>query len=141
MLKITEVRPSRSVTGEYVVLQNQGLMTVALRGWVLCSEAYLQGLWDQRACPAYVFRTETAVKPYQRVVVFTGEGDDGWYSTVDGKLAYVAYWGRHEPVWSRVEQVFVLHCASSRRIAALGPPAVAGHRPWNASPRASRSDQ
>jgi len=121
MLKITEIHPSRNASGEYVVLQNQGLMTVALRGWMLCSEAYLSPEWDPRIHPVYVFRQEVAIKPYQRVVLFTGAGEEGWYSTTDGKLAYVAYWGRSECAWSRVGHLHVLHCASSRRVLAVVP--------------------
>src|ERR1044071_5792751 len=43
MLKIIDVHASASAGGEYVVLQNEGLTTVNLRGWALCTQRYLNG--------------------------------------------------------------------------------------------------
>lgn len=52
----------------------------------------------------FIFHEDVSVKPYGRVVLFTGAGADGWYPTTDGKQAYVAYWGRPERVWSSVDR-------------------------------------
>jgi hypothetical protein len=124
MLRIVDIHTASSARGEYIVLQNQGLVTVSLRGWALCTDAYLQGNPVRLADEMYVFRDDIAVKPYTRVVLFTGEGRDGWQPTVDGRQAYCAYWGRTERVWSLAGSVHVLQLFASRRIAPPVPTAV-----------------
>ena len=119
MLKIIEVHPSANPQGEYVVLQNQGLVTVNLRGWAVCTEDYLEGNTHEAVAGMYIFREEIVVKPYARVVLFTGCGDAGWVPTVDGKQAYCAYWGRTQTVWKRSQVVHVLQMAASRKVAPL----------------------
>lgn len=116
MLRIVEVHAGNSVSGEYIVLQNQGLTTQSLRGWVLCADCYLYGDPAAASDAMFIFTQDVPIKPYMRVVLFTGRGEDGWYSTVDGKRAYVAYWGRTEKVWSHAGAVHLLQPASSRRI-------------------------
>ena len=123
MLKIIDLNISLSAQGEYVVLQNQGLITVSLRGWALCTDAYLAGSVEKMTDEMYIFTQDEPIKPYTRVVLFTGEGSPGWYGTVDGKQAYLEYWCRPSPVWSKAGQLNLLHVASSRKIAA-----------WNESP-------
>lgn len=119
MLRIVEVHAGRSVNREYIVLQNQGVTTQSLRGWVLCADSYLHGDPAAASDAMFIFTQDVPIKPYTRVVLFTGRGEDGWYSTVDGKKAYVAYWGRTERVWSHAGAVHLLQPASSRRIACL----------------------
>jgi hypothetical protein len=116
MLKIVDIHVSGTATGEYVVLQNQGLTTVSLRGWALCTEAYLSGDPDAAAAAMLVMTEDVPIKPYTRVVLYTGAGDDGWYATVDGKRAYVTHWGRREPVWSRAGYIHLLQSAASRKV-------------------------
>ena len=116
MLKITEVHRSANPGGEYVVLQNHGLMTESLRGWALCSDTFLGGDPYAAARELYIFSEDVAIRPYGRVVLFSGAGASGWYPTTDGKRAYVVYWGLRDPLWSRVDQVHLLHIASSRRM-------------------------
>ena len=118
MLKIIEVHPASGVGGEYVVLQNQGLVTVSLRGWALCTDVYLLDDATQVANEMYVFREDVAIKPYTRVVLFTGDGESEWVPTTDGKQAYCAYWGRSERIWTHATNIHVLHIAASRRIVA-----------------------
>lgn len=117
MLKITEIHTSASAAGEYVVLQNQGLTTVSLRGYVLCSEAYLEGDLSRNGSDIYVFTQDVPLKPYTRVVLFSGRGEDEWCPTTDGKMAYLVYWGRAEPVWSRRSTVRLLAPAGVVRTA------------------------
>src|SRR5579871_2899505 len=100
MLKIVEIHAASGVQGEYIVLQNMGLVTVSLRGWALCSDAFLEGEPAKLAEEMYIFREDVAIKPYTNVVLFTGEGEDGWVPTIDGKQAYCAYWGRPERLWT-----------------------------------------
>ncbi|MGC8666486.1 MAG: lamin tail domain-containing protein [Chthonomonadales bacterium] len=108
MLKITEIHTSASATGEYVVLQNHGLTTVSLQGHVLCTEAYLEGDLRRNGDDVYVFTQDVPLKPYTRVVLFSGFGEEGWCPTTDGKMAYLVYWGRSTPVWSRHSTVRLL---------------------------------
>jgi hypothetical protein len=116
MLKIVEVHPAARVQGEYIVLENTGLITLSLRGWALCTDAYLEGDFTQIADTMYIFRDDVPIKPYTRVVLFTGSGQDGWVPTTDGKQAYCAYWDRHERVWTYAANVHVLHLLNSKRI-------------------------
>lgn len=116
MLKIMEIHAACGVQCEYIVLQNVGLVTVSLRGWALCSDAFLNGDTAQIAQEMYVFREDVAIKPYTRVVLFTGEGEDGWVPTIDGRQAYCAYWGRREHFWSHTDNIHVLHLLASRRV-------------------------
>lgn len=124
MLKIIEVHPATSTQGEYIVLQNQGLVTVSLRGWALCTDAYLDGDPMQMAQEMYVFRDDVAIKPYTRVVLFTGSGEDDWVPTVDGRQAYCAYWNRRERIWSSAAHVHLLHLLNSRVIVPQTLPAA-----------------
>ncbi len=114
MLKIIEVHPALNSQGEYIVLQNQGLVTVSLRGWALCTDAYLDGDPLRMAQEMYVFRDEVAIKPYTRVVLFTGNGEDEWVPTIDGRQAYCAYWNRRDCLWSSAAHVHLLHMLASR---------------------------
>ena len=116
MLKIVEVHLSARACGEYLVLQNHGLTTISLRGWALCTDTFLHDTPDSAARNMLVFQDDIPIKPYTRVVVFTGEGPSGWQPTTDGKSAYVVYWGREEPVWRRADNVHLLHTTCSRKI-------------------------
>lgn len=119
MLKIMEVHPSHNPMGEYVVLQNIGLVTVNLRGCAICTEEFLtEDLFipGEVHSNIYIFRDEIALKPYMRVVLFTGHGKDDWVPTVDGKMAYCAFWNRGQSVWNRSHQVHVLQLTTSRRV-------------------------
>ena len=116
MLKIVEVHPTPRAQGEYVVLQNVGLVNVNLRGWALCTDAILEADNLRLAEEMYIFREDVQIKPYARVVLFTGIGDNEWLPTIDGKHAYCAYWGRSEPVWTDAANVHVLHMLTTRRI-------------------------
>lgn len=116
MLKIVDVHAAAGVQGEYVVLQNLGLVTVSLRGWALCTDAYFCGDPKRIVDAMYIFREDIPIKPYTRVVLFTGSGQDGWQPTVDGKQAYCAYWGRPERIWSDADNIHVLQLSASRRL-------------------------
>ncbi len=116
MLKILELHAATNPQGEYVVLENQGLVTINLKGYALCSEAFLMGDEGRRADEMYVFRDEIPVKPFQRVVLFTGYGDNSWLPTIDGRQAYCAYWNRASGMWNRSSELLVLHIAASRHI-------------------------
>src|SRR5438876_12375833 len=99
MLKIVQVHLSEAPAAEYIVLQNQGLTSVNLRGWAMTGDAYLSGDLDLAASQTCIFTDDVQVKPYTRVVLFTGCGENGWHPTIDGKQAYLYYWCRRECVW------------------------------------------
>ena len=124
MLKIVDVHPSSNPQGEYVVLQNLGLVTVSLRGCALCTDAYLDGCLKTVGSAMYIFQEDIPIKPYTRVVVFTGDGDNGWVPTTDGKQAYCVCWGRPESVWQSAKNVHILQIAASRRIVPPGTAAA-----------------
>lgn len=117
MLKIVDVHLSTQARGEYIVLRNEGVQTVQLRGWALCDDSYLSGDPYAAAPGMFIFTEETSVKPYGRVVLFTGHGHNGWQPTIDGKQAYVAYWRKSERVWQWADRVVLLQPAEMRRIA------------------------
>ena len=117
MLKIIELHTSPIAGGEYVVLQNHGLTTLSLRGWALCGSSFMTGDPQAAAREMYIFSEDIPIKPYGRVVLFSGEGEDGWYQTVDGKQAFLVYWGRKNPVWCETGDVFLLHKTCSRKVA------------------------
>lgn len=129
MLKIVDVHVGTSARGEYVVLQNQGLTTVGLRGWALCGDAYLEADPSAASRQMYIFADDEQIKPYQRVVLFTGEGVNGWRPTNDGKLAYLVYWNRPDRVWAHSQHLHLLRLTASRRVVA----------PWEVEPVAIRS--
>jgi hypothetical protein len=123
MLKIVDVHLSSSPQGEYVVLQNQGLQTISLRGWAVVTDRWFWGEPESAALETYVFCREVAIRPYTRVVLFTGEGEEGWCPTTDGKQAYLVYWGRDTSAWHDTEFVNLVHVASSKRV--IGQPVLA----------------
>ncbi len=118
MLKIIEVNASYVAQGEYVVLQNEGLVNVNLRGWALCTDAFLGVDNNKMADEMYIFKEDVQIKPYARVVLFTGSGETEWKPTIDGKQAYCAYWGRVEPLWTEAGSVHVLRMLTTRRVIA-----------------------
>lgn len=116
MFKITDIHPSPSPNGEYLVLQNQGLNTLNLRGWAVCTDAWLKGDAQAAARETVILTDDVGIKPYTRVVLFTGMGENGWYPTTDGKPAYLVYCGRAECLWSCAENLHLLHPTGSRKV-------------------------
>ena len=120
MLKIVDVHLSSSPQGEYIVLQNQGLQTISLRGWAVVTDRWFWGEPESAAPETYVFCRDVSIRPYTRVVLFTGQGEEGWRPTTDGKQAYLVYWGRDRSAWHDTEFVHLVHVVSSKR--AIGQP-------------------
>ena len=116
MLKIEDVHTCDDPNGEYVVLQNHGLNTISLRGWALCGDAYLSNEPSSLSREMFVFSEDIPVKPYTRIVLFTGDGDDEWRPTTDGKHAYLVYWRKSFPVWRYVDRIFLLQPTSTRKV-------------------------
>lgn len=116
MLRVVDVHPAEGAQGEYIVLQNLGIVSVSLRGWALCTDAFLTGDSARVAEEMYIFREDIPVKPYTRVVLFTGKGEDAWVPTVDGQQAYCAYWQRDRGVWTDASQIHILHIAGTKSL-------------------------
>lgn len=116
MLKILEVHPARNAHGEYVVLQHCGLTTLCLRGWALSTDAFLDGDQQRLQKEMYIFKSDIALQPYTKVVLFTGSGEDGWMETVDGRQAYCAYWDKAQSVWVGAGSIHLIHLLSSQRV-------------------------
>jgi hypothetical protein len=124
MLRIVDLHLSTHVDGEYVVLQNQGLQTINLRGWMLVDEALFSGNPAAAAQNMYIFTDDVVLKPYTRVVLFTGTGFTGWQPTNDGRHAWVAYWNRPGRVWTFAKQLVVMQPAATRRVGITNEDAV-----------------
>ncbi|MCX6358762.1 MAG: hypothetical protein NT029_03065 [Armatimonadetes bacterium] len=127
MLKIEDIHPCADPAGEYVVLQNHGLNTISLRGWVICDDSYMAADAELGQHAMYVFTEDIAVKPYVRIVLFTGQGANEWRPTTDGKFAYLVFWGKERTAWKDADRVYLLQPVSMRRAqpAALEPSVAA----------------
>lgn len=100
MIRIVGLNRSPDVRHEFVLLQNQGAMRVALRGHAVLAESLLDGR-DQGAM--HLFAEDEVVPAGKFVLLFTGPGEPRWARTRDGQLVYHAYMGRREAVWQGVE--------------------------------------
>lgn len=127
MLKIVDVHLSPAPTAEYVVLQNQGLQTVSLRGCAIVTDRWFWGEPENAAPETFIFPNDVPLRPYTRVVLFTGDGEEGWCPTTDGKQAYLVYWGRRESAWHDTESLHLVHVASSKRAVTRHTPAATAH--------------
>ena len=116
MLKIIDIQVSGTAAGEWVVLQNQGMTAVNLRGFVICGDNYLNGNAESAAKQMFIFTADESVKPGVRAVLLSTHGVDGWQPTIDGGSAYVAYANRAESLWSHADELHLLQPISTRRI-------------------------
>ena len=116
MLKIIEVHPAPRPEAEYVVLQNEGLVSLTLCGWALCSEMVFTADPCDWSSSFYMFDQDADIRPYTRVVLFTGVGEDGWAPTIDGRQAFLAHWNRKQPVWKHAQTIHIMRITGSRRV-------------------------
>lgn len=116
MLRIVEISPASQGRGGYVVLQNCGPVSIELRGWALCSDAYFAEDTHELTNQIYVFRAEVSILPYTRVVLFCGAGKEGWLDTVDGRKAYCAYWNTPNPIWQPGAKIHLLHLHATHKV-------------------------
>ena len=116
MLRIVEIHPAQEASGEYIVLQNQGVVSINLQGWAVSTEVYLQGGSEGYSQNIYVFKSEVMISPYTHIVLFTGKGKEGWMPTNDGKRAYCAYWERNESIWNHSSKIHLLQMTSTKPI-------------------------
>ena len=116
MLKIIDIQVSGTAAGEWVVIQNQGMIPLNLRGWVIVGDTYLNGHAESAAKQMFIFTADETIKPGVRAVLISTHGKDGWYPTVEGGSAYVAYANRAESLWSHAGELHLLQPVSSRQI-------------------------
>ncbi len=116
MLRIEDIHLCADPAGEYVVLQNHGLNTLSLRGWAVCDGSYMDEDADPNRRAMYVFTDDVPVKPYVRIVLFTGQGVNEWRPTTDGKYAYLVFWGKGHTAWKGADRVYLLQPVSVRRV-------------------------
>jgi hypothetical protein len=116
MLKIIDIQVSGTAAGEWVVLQNQGMTPVNLRGFVVCGNSYLSGNPESAAKQMFIFTADETLKPGTRVALLSAHGKDGWQPTVEGGTAFVAYANRAESLWSHADELHLLQPVSSRPI-------------------------
>ena len=105
MLRIIDIQVSGTAAGEWIVLQNQGMQPVNLRGWVLAGDRYLSGDPSTAASQMFIFTADQLIKPGARVVLLSIHGKDGWYATVEGGSAFVAYANRSESLWAQADGI------------------------------------
>lgn len=116
MFRITDIQVSGTAAGEWVVMQNHGMIPLKLRGWVIAGDIYLTGNPEPAAKQMFIFTAEVTIKPGVRAVLISTHGNDGWYPTVEGGTAYVTYANRAESLWSHAGELHLLQPVSSRRI-------------------------
>lgn len=103
MLRIVGIQKSADPGGEFVLLQNQGSLRVALRGHVLLGESRL-------SCghgPLHLFADDVTIPAGKYVLLQTGGGEARWAQTRDGALVFHTFIGQAEPLWT--EEVGALH--------------------------------
>lgn len=101
MLRIVGVQSGDEACDEFVLLQNQGVLKIHLRGTILTDEFALCGGEGFSRDRMFVFSDDVVVPPSAYVMVVTGPGRDGWSRSRDGSPVYFAYWNRSKPVWSQ----------------------------------------
>jgi hypothetical protein len=116
MLRIIDIQVSGSAAGEWVVIQNHGMIAVNLRGFMVCGDSYLSGNPESAAQQMFIFTADETIKPGARVALLSSYGKDGWQPTNEGGTAFVAYANRAESLWSHADKLHLLQPISSHSI-------------------------
>jgi hypothetical protein len=101
VLRIVGVHRHENPDNEFILLQNQGAMRIALRGHVLLSEVAIER--GVLAGGSYVFSETELIPPGIFVILRTGWGITRWARTRDGSPAFQMYACMHTPLWHRCE--------------------------------------
>ena len=99
MLRIVGVQKSEVAEQEFVLLQNQGSMRIALRGHVVLSECAVDS--GDLSMTGHAFKDDVNIPPGIYVILFSGFGTSRWTKTKDGALVYYTYMDRDSSVWHR----------------------------------------
>ncbi len=100
MVRIVGIQRSDDPRQEFVLLQNQGSMRVALRGYAVIADVALTGGATSPA--AHFFSDDVGVMPGQYVLLRTAPARPGWSMTTEGQRVYTASMERLSPVWSHL---------------------------------------
>jgi hypothetical protein len=115
MLRIAGIQRHADPDQEFVLLKNQGLLKVNLRGHMIADENAFSGA--RLSERVFVFSEEVILPPGAYAMVVTGKGESGWGRSTDGSLVYYAFWRKREPVWtdesSPIHVLGVLHSKPS----------------------------
>lgn len=98
MIRIVGVERSQDPYKEAVLMQNQGVMRVNLKGHALLAASDEQG--DLREGFAYVFTEDVELPAGTYVWVLTAGAQTGWFRTKEGYHVYRTSLRKLEPVWS-----------------------------------------
>ncbi|CAN5623564.1 hypothetical protein BH11ARM2_BH11ARM2_20520 [soil metagenome] len=97
MIRIVGIQRSHFPQDEFVLLQNQGAIRLALRGHLLMTEEAIGRLSEKAA--VHSFSDEAYIPAGAYVILKSGYGDPRWARTKDGALIYYAFAGREERLW------------------------------------------
>lgn len=112
MLRIVGLQRNENPEQEFVLLQNQGSMRINLRGYVLLSEAAVQG--GSLYSSAHVFGDDISISPGMYVLLLTSSGEPRWTKTKEGIHVYQTYMGQDRVIWSRLEgPLHIMHAHHS----------------------------
>ncbi len=103
MLRIVGVQRSQEPNEEFVLLQNQGVLKVNLKGHLLAPECAFDCNGSFSSETVFAFHDDIIIPPKVFVMLVTGTGDDGWTKSKDGSLIYCKFWQKNRTVWSHME--------------------------------------
>jgi hypothetical protein len=98
MLRIAGIQRHSDPDQEFVLLRNQGLMKIQLRGHMIADEEAFGG--PRLSDRVFVFTDDVVIPPCAYVMMITGRGENGWGKSADGSLVYYAYWGKARAIWA-----------------------------------------
>lgn len=98
MLRIVGVQKNAFAEQEFVLLQNQGSLRIALRGHVVLSECAVDS--GDLGLTAHAFKDEVNIPPGTYVILFSGSGKSRWARSKDGATVFYTYMGRESSVWN-----------------------------------------
>jgi hypothetical protein len=100
MLRIVGVQRSEDPGEEFVLLKNQGVLKLHLRGHMVAAEAAF-GPGSAHRELISVFSQDEVIPPGAYVMLVTGEGQDSWGRSGDGSPVYYAFWNRKYSAWDQ----------------------------------------
>lgn len=99
MIRIVGIQRHEDISKEFVLLQNQGSMKVALKGHVVAAQSVLDS--GELVDAVHIFSDDVQVMPGMYVLLRSCSGVGHWNHTHDRYSTYYAYMHRRAPVWLR----------------------------------------
>lgn len=99
MLRIVGVERNEDPQREFVLLHNQGVFKINLRGHLLLDDSAFLDSGEIVLDRAYAFSEEVCIPPSCYVMLVTGRGENRWRKSADGSLVYTVFWGKSRSVW------------------------------------------